>query len=312
MKILVTGATGLIGRSLCRSLTNDGHAVIALSRSPTKATGLAAAKIYKWNPQSELPPAESLDAVDAVVHLAGEPIAARRWTDEQKKRIRDSRVVSTIYLVDAINSLERRPSVFVSGSAVGFYGDRGDEILEEASSPGIGFMSDVCREWELEAERATEMGLRVALVRTGVVLSLEGGALQKMIRPFKLGVAGKLGSGQQWFPWIHIEDIVGIFRLALFDASLEGAANGTAPEPVTNAEFTKQLARALHRPAFLPVPEFGLRALMGEMADVLLSSQRVVPKVALGAGYKFLFPTLAEALNDLLGEKKSDAAKATA
>lgn len=312
MKVLVTGATGLIGSRLCRSLSSDGHTVVALTRSPAKAADLAASNVYKWNPQSELPPAESLDQVDAVVHLAGEPIAARRWTDEQKKRIRDSRVASTIYLVDAISSLERKPSVFVSGSAVGFYGDRSDELLDENSSAGIGFMSDVCREWEEEAVRAGEMGLRVVLVRTGVVLSLEGGALQKMIRPFKLGVAGKLGSGRQWFPWIHIDDIVEIFRLALFTESLRGAVNGTAPEPVTNGEFTRTLAGALHRPAFLPVPEFGLRALMGEMAEVLLMSQRVVPKVALGAGYKFLHPTLADALGDLLGEKKSGAQKATA
>jgi uncharacterized protein (TIGR01777 family) len=170
----------------------------------------------------------------------------------------------------------------------------------------------VCREWEGEAVRASEMGLRVVLVRTGGVLSLEGGALQKMLRPFKLGLAGKLGSGRQWFPWIHIDDIVEIFRLALLNESLQGAVNGTAPEPVTNGEFTRMLAGALHRPAFLPVPEFGLRALMGEMSDVLLMSQRVVPKVALGAGYKFLHPTLGDALGDLLGEKKSGAQKATA
>src|SRR5215216_688899 len=175
MKVLVTGATGLIGRSLCASLVSDHHTVVALSRSPGRAAGLQATKIVKWDPQSGHPPAESLDRVDAVVHLAGEPIAARRWTDEQKKRIRDSRVASTIFLVDALSSLESKPKAFISGSAVGFYGNRGDDVLDESSSPGMGFMSDVCREWEMEAMRASEMGTRVVCVRTGVVLSLEGG-----------------------------------------------------------------------------------------------------------------------------------------
>jgi uncharacterized protein (TIGR01777 family) len=282
---------------------------MGLSRSPERAKGVEA-RMHAWDPQSGLPPAGALEGAHAVVHLAGEPIAARRWSGQQKKRIRDSRVVSTIFLVDAMHSMEQKPEVFVCGSAVGFYGNRGDEILDERSRAGLGFMPDVCQEWEGEAASATGMGIRVAYVRTGVVLSKEGGALQKMLTPFKLGVAGKLGSGKQWFPWIHIEDIVGIFRLALLNASLSGAINGTAPEPVTNAEFTRELAGALGRPAFLPVPEFGLRALMGEMAEVLLSSQRVIPKVATAAGYQFRFPRLAAALDDLLGEKK-EAAKAT-
>ncbi len=303
MKVLVTGATGLIGNSLCQSLTSDGHTVIGLSRSSRKPAGLAVAEIYQWEPQAGPPPEAALDGIDAAVNLAGEPLDARRWTDEQKRRIRDSRVITTRNLVDGLQSLESKPDVLVSGSAVGFYGDRGDEPLEEGSPPGEGFMSDVCREWEQAAERAKESGIRVVQVRTGVVLSGEGGALQKMLTPFKLGVGGRLGSGKQWFPWIHIADIVGIFRHAISTPALTGPVNGATPEAVTNAEFTRELARVLHRPAFLPVPETALRVLMGDMAEVLFSSQRVVPKVALATGYEFHHPLLEGALNDLLGAR---------
>ncbi len=300
MKILVTGATGLIGRSLCRSLTGDGHTVIALSRSPRKPAGLAAAEVHQWDSQAGPPPEAALDKVNAVINLAGEPIVARRWSSEQKKLIRDSRVITTRNLVGGLRSIDHKPGVLVNGSAVGFYGNRGDEELEETSPPGLGFMSDICREWEREGGLAGELGIRVVQVRTGVVLSAEGGALQKMIAPFKLGLGGRLGSGKQWFPWIHIEDIVGIFRHAIFTASLAGAMNGAAPEPATNSEFTRQLARALHRPAFFPVPKMALRALMGEMSEVLFVSQRVAPAAALASGYDFQFPILAPALDDLL------------
>lgn len=305
MKILITGATGLIGSRLCQLLTDEGHAVIALSRSPKRAEGLAAREIHAWEPEAGPPPAQALIGVEAVVHLAGEPIAAQRWSDEQKKRIRNSRIISTRNLVNALRSAEVKPRVLVSSSAIGFYGDRGDEPLIESSPSGSGFMSEVCASWEDEAKRAGHFGVRVVLVRTGVVLSGEGGALKKMLPPFKLGVGGPLGSGKQWFPWIHIEDIVGIFHSAILSSSMIGVVNGTAPEPVTNSEFTKQLGRVLHRPTFLPVPEFALRALMGEMADVLLGSQRVIPKAMLDAGYKFQYPLLAPALEDLLGEKSS-------
>ena len=301
MKILITGATGLIGRSLCRSLTDDGHAVAAVSRSPIKPTRLAVAELHQWDPQAgPLSPA-ALNGVDAVVNLAGEALDARRWSDQQKKLIRDSRVVTTRYLVEGLRSVERKPVVLVSGSAVGFYGDRVDEQLEETSPAGRGFMSEVCEEWEREAARATECGIRVVRVRTGVVLSAEGGALQKMLAPFKLGLGGPLGSGKQWFPWIHEKDIVGIFRHAIATSSLAGPVNGVAPQPITNREFTRELARALHRPAFLPVPEMALKVLMGEMSAVLFGSQRVVPKVALESGYEFYYSSLASALANLLG-----------
>ena len=301
MKILMIGATGLIGRSLCRSLAADGHTIAAVSRSLNTPKGLPVAEIHQWDTQAGPLPRAALSGVDAVVNLAGEPVDARRWSDQQKRRIRESRVVTTGNLVEGLRSVERKPVVFVSGSAVGFYGDRGDEQLDETSAAGSGFMSELCEEWEGEAGRASELGIRVVLVRTGVVLSVEGGALKKMIAPFKLGLGGPLGTGKQWFPWIHVDDIVGIFRHAIHTSSLGGPVNGVAPQPVTNSEFTRELARALHRPAFLPVPEMALKALMGEMAEVLFGSQRVLPKAALASGYEFHHPLLAEALADLLG-----------
>jgi uncharacterized protein (TIGR01777 family) len=299
MKILVSGATGLIGRSICQTLTSQDHTVVGLSRSARKPAGLAVAEIHQWDTQTGPPPEAALSGVDAVVNLAGEPIDARRWDDQQKRLIRDSRVLTTKNLVDGLRSMDSKPGVLVSGSAVGFYGNREDEQLEETSPPGSGFMSEVCQEWEGEAGRASEFGVRVVQVRTGVVLSSEGGALKKMLGPFKLGLGGPLGSGKQWFPWIHIADITGIFCHAILTGSMSGPVNGVAPEAVTNAEFTRELARALHRPAFLPVPELALRVLVGEMAEVLFDSQRVVPAAALAAGYEFHHPLLAQALEDL-------------
>ena len=301
MKILVTGATGLIGRELCRSLMSDGHMVIGLSRTPERARGVPVTELHRWDAMSGPPAAESLAGVNAVIHLAGEPIAARRWSDEQKRRVRDSRVVSTRHLVDGLLAMPSAPAAFLSSSAVGFYGDRGDEVLDERSPAGTGFMADVCKAWEQEAERAAPASIRVVMLRTGVVLSREGGALEKLRLPFTLGVGGRLGSGRQWFPWIHIADMVDIYRYALVSDTLSGPVNATAPVPVTNAEFTRRLARALHRPAFMAVPEFGLRAVLGEMADVLLTSQRVLPTVLMNAGYGFRFANLDEALADLLG-----------
>ena len=300
MKILVTGATGLIGRRLCRRLASEGHHLVGLSRSAKRASDIA--EMYAWDTQSGPPPAQALNAVEAVIHLAGEPIVARRWTDEQKQRIRDSRIVTTRNLVAGLRAMDKKPAALISGSAIGFYGSRGDETLDEQSAAGTGFMSEVCQEWEREAEPAAGLGIRVALIRTGVVLGREGGALQKMLTPFKLGLGGPLGSGKQWFSWIHIDDIVGVIHYALQKATLSGPVNGTAPAPVTNAEFTRALGHALHRPAFLPVPKFGLQALMGEMAEVLLGSQRVLPKVLLESGYAFRFSALAAALEDLLGK----------
>jgi len=300
MKILITGATGLIGRAVCQLLVNEGHQVVVLSRRQASVISLTGVSAFRWEPETELPPAQAWESVGAVIHLAGESVASTRWTDERKRRIRDSRVKGTRNLVAGMRKSSAPPKILVSGSAVGFYGDRGDEILGESSDPGSGFLSEVCLEWEAEAARARELGVRVAFVRTGVVLSPSGGALEKMLLPFKLGLGGRLGGGKQWFPWIHIEDIVGIFQHALMAAAVDGPINGASPGIVTNEEFTRELAATLNRPVFFPVPEFALRVLMGEMAEVIMASQRVVPRVALDTGYKFKHPNLRQALESLL------------
>jgi uncharacterized protein (TIGR01777 family) len=300
MKILMSGVTGLIGRALSQKLQAEGHRIIGLSRSPEKAANLPVEAMLRWEPEAGLTPAEAFDGIEAVIHLAGEPVADGRWTAERKQRIRNSRVISTRNLVEAMRSLTNKPRVFVAGSAVGIYGDRSDEVLDENAKPGTDFLADVCMEWEGEANRARELGIRTVEVRTGVVLAKEGGALAKMLPPFKLGIAGPLGSGNQYFPWIHLDDIVGLFEMALKNESLNRPLNGCAPEPVTNREFTRQLADALHRIAIIPVPEFALRLLYGEMAGVLLASQRVVPKVALDMDYQFVYPDLPSALKNLI------------
>ncbi|MGH9752677.1 MAG: TIGR01777 family oxidoreductase [Blastocatellia bacterium] len=300
MKILITGATGLIGRSVCQSLINKGHQIVVLSRRPPAATGLAGAGAFHWEPDAESPPAAGWEGVEAVIHLAGEPVAAARWTEEQKRRIRDSRVKGSRNLVAGMRATPRPPKIFVSASATGFYGNRGDEILNESSDPGSDFLSEVCLDWEAEAARARELGVRVAFVRTGVALSPSGGALEKMLLPFKLGLGGRLGSGRQWFPWIHIDDIVGIFLHALMSSAVDGPINGVAPGMAPNEEFTRELAAVLNRPIFFPIPELALRVLLGEVAEVVTASQRVVPQVALDTGYQFKYPNLRPALESLL------------
>lgn len=302
MKILVTGATGLIGHKLCELLAAEGHTLVVLSRRPGTARVVPTAQTFLWNPEAGPPPAEAWQGVDGVIHLAGEPIAEGRWTDERKRRIRNSRVIGTRHLIDGIAALRERPKVVVSASAVGYYGNRGDELLDETAAPGNGFLSDTCVEWEREAARAATLGLRVAQVRIGVVLDWAGGALAKMLTPFKHGLGGRLGDGRQWFPWIHLDDIVGIVRHALVTETVIGPINGVAPEAVTNAAFTRQLAARFGQGTFLPVPEFALRVLLGEMAVVVLSSQRVVPRVAQQTGYVFQRPTLERALADHLDE----------
>ena len=297
MKITISGASGLIGRRLLKALSGNGHTLQVLSRhAGTNMPG--GIKVFAWDPSRGEPPAESLRDADAVVHLAGEPVA-QRWTAEAKRRIRDSRVTGTRNLVQAIGKLPRKPAALICSSAIGYYGSRGDEMLDESASPGSGFLADVCAAWEKEASAAGALGLRVVSMRTGLVLDGRGGALAKMLPPFKMGVGGKLASGRHWQSWIHLDDAIGLYRLAL-ETPLEGAVNGVAPYPVTNADFTKALAAAVHRPAILPVPEFGLKLLFGEMAEILLASQRVQPKQAEAAGYRFRFPQLEPALADLL------------
>lgn len=249
--------------------------------------------------ESVPPPADSLATADAVIHLAGEPVA-QRWTPEVKEKIRTSRVDGTRRLVEALSSLSRRPQVLVSASAIGIYGSRGDDLLTENSSPGEGFLAEVCKAWEGESALAESLGIRVAQIRIGVVLGKEGGALAKMLPGFRAGLAGRLGSGQQWMSWIHLEDLVDLLVFALDHATARGPLNGTAPNPVRNIEFTKELARVLHRPALIPAPAFAIKLVLGEMAEVALESQRVLPKATEAAGFGFRFSMLRDALEDLL------------
>jgi uncharacterized protein len=297
LKITVTGASGFIGRRLLKSLAGDAHTVQVLSRhAGTNMPGNI--KVWPWDPAKSEPPADALRDTDAVIHLAGEPVA-QRWTGHVKQRIRDSRELGTRHLVQAISKLPKPPGVLVCASASGYYGSRGDEILTEDSPAGAGFLAGVCRAWEAEALKAEAFGTRVVRVRIGIVLDTRGGALQKMLPPFKMGVGGKMGTGKQWMSWIHIDDLVGIFRCAV-EQRVPGVMNGVAPYPVVNAEFTRTLAATLHRPAIFPVPEFALKLLFGEMSEVLFASQRVSPKAAEQAGYRYRFPQLSAALADIL------------
>jgi uncharacterized protein len=299
MRAVVTGATGLVGRNL---LSRVDQAVV-LSRGAAAARAkLAAAAVFAWEPLCEPAPPRAFDSVDAVFHLAGEAVAQGRWNAAKKARIRDSRVVGTRNLVATLRQLERPPRVLVSASAVGYYGDRGDEFLDETAAPGSDFLAQVCADWEREALAAAEAGIRVVTVRIGIVLSRRGGALAKMLTPFRLGLGSPLGSGRQWMSWIHLDDLIGLLLLAAERQDLQGAINATAPAPVTNRDFTTALGRAVHRPTFLPgVPEAVLRWSLGEVAGVLLASARAVPERAQAAGYAFAYPQLDEALQDLLG-----------
>lgn len=302
MHIAVTGATGLIGSALIEELTDSEHVITVLARDPSTAgTRFPTARVVEWEGMHGPPPDGTFEGVDAVVHLAGEPIAGKRWNAARKEAIRDSRVLGTRHIVSAILDCKRRPATLISGSAVGFYGSRGDQELEESSYIGEGFLSEVCREWEEEAETVKRGDCRVVVLRTGIVLSTEEGALSKMLPAFKFFLGGPLGDGKQWMSWIHIRDEVRLIRHVLNTPELSGPLNATAPEPVTNREFSRTLGRVLHRPAFFPAPAFALRLLLGEMADtLLLQGQRVLPRKALESGYEFQFPTLEAALRELL------------
>jgi uncharacterized protein (TIGR01777 family) len=299
MRALVTGATGFIGPRLLRLLDQP----VVLSRNASRASASLAplaVRAFDWNAMETLPPAEAFEGVEAVFHLAGEPVAGGRWTEARKQAIRDSRVIGTANLVRRLEELPQRPSVLVSASAVGYYGSRGEQELTEDSPPGNDFLAEVCVAWEREAQQAAELGIRVVRVRIGIVLGRGGGALQKMLTPFKFGLGGRLGNGQQWMPWIHVDDLARLFVHAAEHASLDGPVNGVAPGVARNAEFTKALARQLKRPAILPAPYFGMRLMFGEFADVLFASQRVVPKVAQQSGFEFRFPHLDLALHEIL------------
>jgi uncharacterized protein (TIGR01777 family) len=303
MRIIVTGSTGLIGNALVRSLLADGDGVTRLVRGGAQTFSAPGTKAVRWEPESGEIDAKELEGHDAAVHLAGESIADARWTDEKKRRIRESRVKGTRLLAETLADLDEKPKVLVSASAIGFYGDRGDEVLREESASGEDFLSEVCREWEKATLAASQAGIRVVHVRIGVVLSAKGGALAKMITPFKLGVGGKVGDGRQYMSWITLDDVVAVIRRAITDDSLRGPVNAVAPNPVTNEEFTKALGHALGRPTFLSMPAFAARLAFGEMADaLLLSSARVEPARLNEAGFEFSHPKIDKALRHVLGK----------
>jgi uncharacterized protein (TIGR01777 family) len=297
VNITITGASGFVGRRLLKTLAQSGHSLHVLSRHG--GTNLPpGVRISVWDAMKGPPPEDALRDADAVIHLAGEPVG-QRWTAEVKRRIRDSRVTGTRHLVAGITKLSRKPSALIAASATGFYGPRGDAPLDETSAPGSGFLAEVCVEWEREAFAAKSLGMRVTTIRTGIALDPRGGALMKMLPPFRFGVGGRLGDGKQWMPWIHLDDLIGIYVFAL-ENSVSGPLNATSPNPVTNAEFTRALAKALRRPALFPVPKPALKLLFGEMADLLFESQRVVPKQAQAGGFQFRYPLIEPALQQLL------------
>ncbi len=279
MHIAISGASGFVGRRLTANLERSGHRILRLARGRTDL---------------QLDP-----PLDAVVHLAGEPVS-QRWNKEVKQRIRDSRVEGTRNLVAGMAKLENKPKVFVCASAVGLYGERGEQWLDESAAPGVGFLADVCTEWEAEADRAEALGIRVVKIRIGLVLGRDGGALAAMLLPFRLGLGGRLGSGKQWMSWIHLDDLTGMIQFAVENGQARGAWNGVAPHPVTNSEFTRQLAAAVHRPAFFIAPEFLIKLGAGEMAQILFFSQRCRPAAALEAGFQFRYPELGPALRAVL------------
>ena len=296
MKILVSGSHGLVGKALISSLASDGHEVIRLVRN--KPSGAAE---IEWHPNEGRIDASNLEDLDAVVHLAGESIASGRWTTEKKRAIRDSRVKGTTLLSEAIARLTRPPSVFLSASAIGYYGDRGDELLTEKSAPGNDFLSTVCVEWENATLPAAEKGIRTVRTRFGIILDAHEGALAKMLTPFRMGVGGRVGNGKQWVSWIALDDVVNGLKFLIADKSVSGPVNVVAPNPVTNAEFAKELGHVLSKPTLFPVPMFGVRLAFGEMGDaLLLSSQRVEPRSLKEKGYTFRWPTLEPALRNIV------------
>ena len=297
MTVAVSGSRGLVGAALVPALVARGHRVIRLVRAPGSSSGETVA----WDPFAEVVDLRGLEGVDGVVHLAGENIAARRWTARQKSAIRDSRVVGTRGLAMGLAKLSSPPSVLVCASAIGYYGDRGEEWLQEESRPGQGFLADACQAWEAAADPARARGIRTVHLRFGVILTVRGGALAKMLPPFRFGLGGRLGTGRQYMSWIALEDAVGVIVHALESAALQGPVNAVSPTPVTNQEFTQALGRALRRPTICPVPSLAIRVMFGEMADaVLLSSARVAPTRLTASGYGFRYPALEPALQAIL------------
>ncbi len=306
MKVLVTGATGLVGKPLVQSLASSGHSIVVLSRNPEKAKSLWGIPVsaYAWRAEKEPVPEAALNGVDAVVHLAGEGIADKHWSAKRKQEILDSRVLGTRHLFEGIKSLKgSKPKVVVSSSAIGFYGSRGDEKLSESALPGSGFLSEVCQAWEKELFKNDNLGIRLVAIRTGIVLAAEGGALKKMLPPFKMGVGGPIGSGKQWMSWIHRDDLIGLILHALTHDEMTGPINGVAPNAVTNAHFSRVLGHLLHRPAFMKAPAFAMKLMLGEMSELVLGSQRVLADKAEQLGYHFKYPFVETGLADAVKKK---------
>ena len=301
MKILIGGSHGLVGTALIKSLEAEGHEIFRLVRhAPTSKTEV------EWSPDRYSIALARIEGFDAVVNLAGESIAEGRWTDEKKRRIRESRVKGTKLLGDALANLTVPPKTLVCASAIGYYGNRGDELLTEASAPGDDFLAKVCAEWEQATALAAEKGIRVVNARFGVILDNNGGALKKMLPPFRMGVGGQIGSGKQWMSWIALDDVIGGIKFALANESVRGPVNFVAPNPVTNAEFTKTLGKVLARPTIFPIPAFAIKLMFGEMGEaLLLGSQRVAPARLVGGGFEFSYPQLEAALGHILTKPQS-------
>ena len=301
MRLVLAGGTGFIGRALRESLTGKGHEVVVLPRQASRENQPGVRTRYAgWNPPNGGPWEKELDGVEGVINLAGEPIVEKRWTEPQKQKIAESRTHATRAIVTAIRKARKKPSFLLNASAVGYYGPHGNEALTEESPPGRDFLAGSCRAWEAEALKAEEAVVRVIRLRIGIVLEQGGGALGKMLPPFRLGLGGPLGSGKQWMSWIHRDDLVGLIHFAIEKKEVRGVLNATVPNPVTMKEFAAALGRTLGRPAIFPVPAFVLKILLGEMAGMLLTGQRVLPKRALGYGYSFKYPELGPALKEIL------------
>ena len=296
MRLVITGATGFIGRALCDKLLAQGHALILFTRGSPRDANTGTKRWLHWTPGTVREWDVALDGADGVINLAGEPIAERKWTQTQRRRIEKSRIDGTHSLVQACAKAKQRPQFLINASAVGYYGPHGDEMITEEIAPGNDFLSVLCRDWEEEAKKAEELGMRVVRLRIGIVLGHGGGALGKMAQPFKYFVGGALGSGQQWMSWIHLEDLVGLILQTIDDSRTTGPVNATAPNPVRNKEFCQTLGKVMHRPCWASVPGFALRMALGDMAEMLLTGQRVIPAVAEKSGYRFRYPTLEPAL----------------
>lgn len=300
MKVIISGSSGLIGTALIDSLRLEGHSICRLVRSGSAAPADTISRLVRWEPPSGSIDLAAMEGADAVVHLAGASVAGGRWTSSRKEVLRRSRVDSTRHLVSALAQLKSKPRVFVSASAIGYYGNRGDEILTELSSPAGDFLAQLCRDWEKEAAAAERDAIRTVILRFGIVLAPHGGALHQMLMPFRLGVGGRLGNGRQWMSWIGLTDVVLLIRQAISNEALRGAVNAVTPNAVTNAEFTSALAKVLRRPALFPAPRFALQLALGEMAGALLASQRVTPAKLNALEYPFKHPQLKDALISML------------